>query len=138
MKPCWVLVIAKGLGVWLPPEVYLQRELALMEAHRWRTAIRIPEPGPYSRSRLSLHEIRTQFPEPWRACPVRVGVTWNVRTYPKMRIELMAADEEEGQAWLRRRVPRSVSLRGVEQVQFERRGVTAAAGVVRAKRVLGF
>ena len=139
MNPCWVLLITRGLRVWIPPEVYLQRDLALREATRWRRTLRLPENTPaFSSTARTLHLIQTLFPEPWRACPVRVGVTWSARTYPKMKIELIAADDEEGSEWLWRRVPKKIDLAGQEQVVFERRGIGTSAGNFRVKRVMGF
>lgn len=78
------------------------------------------------------------FPEPWRACPVRVGVAWSVRSYPRLKIELMAADEQEAADWLRRRTPKGMEVERRDQVEFLRRGVLASAGVFRVKRVAGF
>lgn len=55
-----------------------------------------------------------------------------------MRTELMAADEMEATAWLRRRVPKSLLVDGPDQVEFERRGHLASVGIFRVKRVTGF
>jgi hypothetical protein len=78
------------------------------------------------------------FPEPWRACPVRVGLTWSVRSYPLPKIELMAADEQEAVHWLRRRLPKGMEDQHRDQVEFLRRGVLSSAGIFRVKRVMGF
>lgn len=139
MNRCWVLIVTRGLRVWLPPEVYVHdRENAIREARRWCAMLRIPlEPGDYSPRTKSLHLIQMVFPDPWRACPVWVGINWSVRTYPAMKTELMAADESEATAWLRRRVPKSATTDSTGQVEFERRGSLASAGVFRVKRVTG-
>jgi hypothetical protein len=77
MNPCWLLLVTRGLKVWVPPEIYLQEELAVREAARWRKIFRISEgPGMYSHRRRGLHLIRTLFPEPWRACPGSCPVKW--------------------------------------------------------------
>lgn len=140
MNRCWVLVVTRGLRVWLPPEVYVHdRETAIREARRWSAMLRIPlEPSDYSPRSKSLRLIQMVFPDPWRACPVWVGITWSVRSYPRMKAELMAADDEEAAAWLRRRVPRSIAVDRPDQVEFERRGHLASAGIFRVKRVVGF
>lgn len=139
MNQCWVLLVTRGLKVWLPPEIYLQHELGERESARWRAILRLPTAAPsFSATARFLHLLETRFPEPWRACPVHVGVTWSERSYPRPKIELMAADEFEAAEWLRRRVPRQVDTRARDQVAFVRRGVVASAGVFRAKRVLGF
>lgn len=138
MNPCWVLIVTQGLRVWLPPEVYLQRDTALREAQRWRATFDIPvEPPEFSPRSRALQLFETLFPEPWRACPVWVGVSWSVRTYPRLRIELMAADEHEAADWLRRRVPKAKYADRPGQVEFERREVRSSAGILRVKRVIG-
>jgi len=139
LNPCLVLIVTRGFRVWLPPEVYLQRRLAEMESDRWRAALRLPVAQPrFSTRARCLHLISSEFPDSWRACPVWVGVTWSAKTYPRLRSELMAADEKEAATWFRRRTPKGVG-RGVEkQAEFERRGVLTSVGVFRVKRVMGF
>jgi hypothetical protein len=125
--------------VWLPPEVYLDLDLAIRESARWRSSLRIPlQPPELSPGAKSLHLIQTEFPEPWRACPVWVGVSWSERSYPRMRIEPMAADESEAAAWLRKRTPKGMATDKPGQLEFQRRGVRTSAGVFRMKRVMGF
>jgi len=128
------------LRVWLPPEVYLHaRDLALREADRWRATFRIPaRPPEYSPTARAVHLVQSVFPDPWRACPIWVGTTWSVRAYPRLKIELMAADEQEATEWLRRRLPKHVSVHLPTQIEFERRGIVASAGIHRLKRVSGF
>ena len=109
LNPCWVLIVTRGLRVWLPPEVYLQRRLAEVESQRWRAALRLPVAQPrFSPRARFLHLIASEFPDSWRACPVWVGVTWSAKTYPRLRSELMATDEKEATTWFRRRTPKSV------------------------------
>ena len=112
MKRCWILIVTRGLKVWLPPEVYLQHDLAVREAERWRVTLRLPavNPSGFSPNARCLHLLPSMFPEPWRACPVWVGVTWTERSYPRPRIALMPVDEQEAASWLRRRIPRSIEV----------------------------
>lgn len=132
-------MVTRGLKVWLPPEIYLEGELATRESARWRATLRLPAtPREFSPKVRCLHLIQTVFLEPWRACPVRVGVTWSVRSYPRPKIELMAADEQEATDWLRRRTPKGTEVEDRDQVEFLRRGVLASAGVFRVKRVMVF
>ncbi|MDP9225468.1 MAG: hypothetical protein M3P18_16820 [Actinomycetota bacterium] len=131
--------MTRGLKVWLPPELYLQEELATRESMRWRSTLRLPAtPREFSSKVRCRHLIATMFPEPWRACPVRVGVTWSVRSYPRLKTELMAADEQEAADWLNRRTPKGIDVEAQDQVEFLRRGVLASAGIFRVKRVMGF
>ena len=123
MKHCWVLVVTRGLRLWLPPEVYLTRDLALKEVDRWQTTFRVPsDPPPLTNSSRYLRLLRTWFPEPWRACPVWVGIYWSERSYPRMRFESMAADEREAEAWLRRRTPTAARIVQLGQVEFRTAG----------------
>lgn len=140
VTPCWVLIVTRGLTVWLPPEVYLhRRDLAQREMARWREILHIPtEPPEFSPRARVLHLVRASFPEPWRAGPVWVGVRWSVRSYPRLKIELMAADEQGAADWLRQRVPKKLSLQSPGEIEFERRGVPTSVGVFRVKRVSGF
>lgn len=139
MNQCWVLIVTRGLEVWLPPEVYLQRELAARESDRWRDTFRLPAAPPkFSPKARCLHLVRSVFPEPWRACPVWVGVTWSERSYPRLKIDLRPADEQEAALWLRRRTPKGIEVKRPGQVQFDRRGILSSAGIFRVKRVMGF
>jgi hypothetical protein len=136
---CWVLIVTRGLKVWLPPELYLSRDLAAREAVRWHAILRLPVDAPhYSSSARYLHLVESMFPEPWRACPVWVGVSWHVHSFPRPKIELMAADTQEANEWLKRRTPKGIDMGKSGQVQFERRGRLASVGVFRVKRVMGF
>jgi hypothetical protein len=100
MKACRVVLISRGLRIWIPPEVYLVGDLAEREASRWREALRLPrQPGTFSQNARALHLVESMFPEQWRACPVWVGVTWSSRSFPRLKIELMAADEDEATEW---------------------------------------
>lgn len=118
--------------------MYLQRDLAVREAARWRTALHMPETrNTFTDSVRTLTLIETLFPESWRACPVWIGITWSASSFPKMRGELMAADDDEAAGWLRRQAPKRVKTAG-NYVEFERRHVLCAAAIARAKRVLGF
>ena len=139
MNPCWVLIVTRGLSVWLPPEVYLQRNLAERESKRWRATLRLPTVQPELSERARyLHLVATEFPDSWRACPVWIGMSWSRKTYPRFRSELMAADEDEATSWLRRRTPEGLSVRPGVQMEFDRRGVRTSVGVFRVKRVMGF
>ena len=139
MGPCWLLVVTRGLRVWLPPEVYLNHDLAVREVARWRATLRLPKAPPeFSATARCLHLLQTQFPESWHACPIWVGVTWSVKKYPRLRVELMAADEKEAAVWLRRRAPIRGIIGGGTEAEFQRRGVLTGVGAVRVKRVMGF
>ena len=81
LNPCWVLIVTRGLRVWLPPEVYLNRDLAIRESARWSAVLGLQSnPTKFSSRVRCPHLVETEFPDSWRACPVWVGVSWNERT----------------------------------------------------------
>ena len=139
VRPCRVLLISRGLRIWIPPEVYLVQDLAEREVKRWREALRLTrQPGTFSQNARALHLVESLFPESWRACPVWVGVTWSIRSFPGLKIELMAADEDEATEWLRGRASKKLKVNRPGHVEFERRGTLTSAGIYRVKRVMGF
>jgi hypothetical protein len=139
VNPCWLVLVTRGLDARVPPELYSVRDLAERESARWRATFRIPQSASsYSPRVQVVHVIESLFPEPWRACPVWVGLIWNSRSFPSLQLELLAADEDDATSWLGSHVPRGVSVAKPGQMQFERGGVTLGVGIVRVKRVLGF
>ena len=64
MNPCRVLLVSRGLRIWIPPEVYLVEDLAEREADRWREALRLPrQPRAFSQKVRALHLVESVFPE---------------------------------------------------------------------------
>jgi hypothetical protein len=139
LNKCWILLVARGLEMWLPPEIYLSKSFAETESERWRAILHIAaSPPPLTARSKSLHLVLGAFPDPWRACPMWIGLTWSETSYPEMKTQLLAADSGEAAAWLNRRTPKSVQAKEPGQHVFERRGIGTAVGVFRVKRVVGF
>ncbi len=150
VRRCWLLIITKDLRVWLPPELYLVPRLALREARRWTETLgrrRAPE-DPFAasptrlRAGLLLHAIETDFMEPWRVCPLWVGVRWSERSYPSLKVEVMAADTDEALAWIRTRSRSPLVGRADPDCRlecfFERRKVLTYVAAHRVKHFCGF
>ena len=151
MRQCWLLVVTKELRVWMPPEVYLERAMALREARRWVSVLSRRRRSPAdvgARSPLSLpghaalHVVETQFMEPWRACRLWVGMRCSSKEGTTIQFELLALDSDEAAAWVR-------DGRGLEpdpgsdpefslESTWERAGVRSHVAVHRLKRFIGF
>lgn len=150
MRPCWLLVITKDLHVWMPPEVYTERAIALREARRWVSVLSrrrspadvgaessLPLPG-----HAALHLAESQFAEPWRACPLWVGVRWSSEEGATLQSELLALDPDEAEAWVRERSKAELNPDSDPELRFEstweRAGVRSHLAVHRLKRFIGF
>jgi hypothetical protein len=139
MRRCWLLVITNGLRVWIPPELYLESRMANREARRWILTLsrRRPPADPLRaapiklRANMLLHVIETDFVEPWRACPLWVGVRWSERSHPRLSSELMAADAEEATSWIRSHARSALDPGSDPELRFEttfiRRGATCTS-----------
>jgi hypothetical protein len=149
MRRCWLLIITNGLRVWMPPEVYLEKGMVIRESRRWVLTLSRRRPPddlldsmPFRlRDRVLLHVIETDFVEPWRACPLWVGVRWSERSR-RLSTELMAADSGEARDWIRTYSKSALDQRpdpalGLES-SFQRRGVATHVAVHRVKRFAGF
>lgn len=94
------------------------------------------------RAGLLLHAIETDFMEPWRACPLWVGVRWSERSYPSLKVEVMAADTDEALAWIRTRSRSPLVGRADPDCRlecfFERRKVLTYVAAHRVKHFCGF
>ena len=150
MRDCWLLLITKGLGVWMPPEVYLERGMASREANRWISvlsrrqallvvgrSVSVPLSG-----QAKLYVARKLFPEQWRACPIWVGVRWSQKPGAAPRLELMAMDLDEATAWVQARSKRALDPGPRSDFRIEstwdRSGVREYTAAHRVKRFIGF
>lgn len=102
-----VVFITKGLRVHLPPELYENERRAFSEAENWRRRLSRTATAPLienlSVTRLAqdlhLHVSPIPFDEPWRACPLWLGVEWR-ESKPSPALTPMAVDDREAQEWL--------------------------------------
>lgn len=150
VRDCWVVIVTKGLRVWLPPEVYLQTKVAAREITRWVGVLSKgrtlpagePIESPVRAGRdVLLHVVPTGFLEPWHACPVWVGVHWSRSTYPKLDTKLFVASSEEAHEWVggkagRRAADAEPAALGHEAL-FIRRGVETYVAALQVKRLHG-
>ena len=150
MRPCWLLITTKGLRGRMPPEDYLERGMAAREARRWIETLsrRQPPEDPLKSSphrlgdRVLMHVVETSFVEPWRACPLWVGVRWSAKSYPRLRVELIAADSSEAAEWVfsgsKSALDPSADHECRLEASFERRTVPTYVAAHRVKRFSGF
>ena len=150
MRRCWVLVITKNTRVWMPPEVYLDRGMAFREAGRWTSVLSrrrtLPKLTSNSSVQLAanarLHLTEMEFLEPWRACPLWVGVRWSAKPGTKLRVELLAMDHDEAAAWVLTRSKVEFDPEPDPEVRFEstwdKGDVRHYVAVHRIKRFIGF
>lgn len=152
MERAWLVIITKELRPENPPELYVSSVVLRREVARWRSmlgpsAAEIGEPDPLPLPSLVqlgdrlLHVVEVVFPDPWRACPIWVGVRWSRATYPRMRVRVVVADEGEAAEWFRRRA-RKTSVVTAEssfrlEAIFDQRGIETYVGIHRLKRVEG-
>jgi hypothetical protein len=149
MNEWWLLLITKGIRVQIPPELYPTDRAASREARRWAAVFR-PElhdaPVEFRRQMLlgqgiTLHIIKPPFEEPWRSCPLWVGVqSSEARDGLKIKTHLGPMSDSEAKQWLVRRTnqPLGMSLRDEsfrEAIYVNGRGVRTYAGIHRVKRL---
>ena len=134
----------------MPPEVYLEHSLAVREARRWvsivsqrrKTTEITGNRSVQLRGHAALHIAEKEFPEPWRACPLWVGVRWSSRDKARLRTESLALDPEEAATWVQVRSrfgpnqspDPELSLEAI----WERGGVRNYVAIHRLKRFIGF
>lgn len=143
-----VLIITRGLGLLLPPELYTSpvraRREALSMALRLSRRRSVPDPAIGGTIALGadkmIHLIPVPFDTPWRACPVSLGIEWK-DGQPTPRVTPMAADDEEVRAWFEKAARTARPTRFLEGAWYEttvsRRGTRTYVGIHRAKRICG-
>ena len=97
--------------------------------------VRLPRGG-------ELHLIEAQFLEPWRACPMWVGIQWTSEAGAAFRAEQLALDAEEAVAWVssisKGKIDHGFDAELRIESTWERGGVRHYVGVHRLKRFTGF
>ena len=90
----------------------------------------------------ALHIQEKQFLEPWRACPMWLGVRWSDAAGRGPRTELLALDSDEAARWVRKRSRSGLEPDYDPELRFEsswKRGDRREyAAVHRVKRFSGF
>lgn len=142
------LIVTRGLGLLVPPELYTspvraQREAASLALHLSRRRSQ-PEPAVGDSVSLgagkAIHLVPVPFDPPWRACPLWLGIEWKDGQVTP-RVTPMAADDEEARAWFNtaaRKAPPNRSLKGaMYEIAVSWRGSPTYVGVHRAKRICG-
>jgi hypothetical protein len=111
MHKRWLLLITRDMQLCMPPELYWQKARADFEAQRWLWMLFgwTSVPGKHLAAgqikvgvRHVLHLVQIDTPEPWVAMPLWACLATNEDIYPKMTIDLIAGDRDEGKAWVLR------------------------------------
>jgi hypothetical protein len=149
MKTKWLLLITRDMRLYMPPELYWSRAEADFEARRWlwflfglrRVSDKRLEGGEVKVGvRHVLHLFKMEIPESWGAMRLWACIATNEDTYPKLTVDLIAGNPEEGKAWVlqhaRKQEAPSESFGSdwCYEMTFHRRGVLHYASAHRAKQ----
>jgi hypothetical protein len=144
----WLLLITRDMRLYMPPELFRSRENADFEARRWLWFLfgltrisnkRLAGGQVKVGVRSVLHLVEMDVPESWGAMRLWACLATNEDMHPKLTVDLIAGDVDEGHAWVlqhsRKQEAPSESF-GAEwcyEMTFHRRGVKhyAAAHVLR-------
>ncbi len=149
MFNAWLLIVTKELRVHMPPELYDNLDRAEMEGQRWLSTVLGWRPAakgalvagaPSGKGRYLLHLRAFELPDTWRSCPLWACTKWNAKTYPRLHVEVVAADRHEAHSWVSENSDVGVgALCGEWQgrVVFERGGVERYVAAKRLKSVRG-
>jgi hypothetical protein len=149
MRRCWLLVITKGVRVWMPPEVYLESALALREVRRWISVLSRTRSSPTAAleglirlpRNAALHLAEMEFPESWRASPLWVCLRWSSAPDATLQTAIMSLDSDEARVWVKQRSRADVDPGADPELRFEssweRAGVVHHAAAHRLKRIIG-
>jgi hypothetical protein len=144
----WLLLITRDMRLYMSPELFRSRATADFEARRWlwflfgltRVSDKRLAGGQVKVGvRSVLHLIETDMPESWGAMQLWACLATNEDMYPKLNVELIAGDFDEGHAWVlqysRKQEAPSDSF-GAEwcyEMTFHRRGVKQHAAAHRLR-----
>jgi hypothetical protein len=107
----WLLLITRDMRLYMPPELYRSRADADFEARRWlwflfglnRVSDKRLAGGEVKVGvRHVLHLFEMEMPESWGAMELWACLATNEDAYPKLTVDLITGDFEEGKAWVLR------------------------------------
>lgn len=146
----WVLLVTKGMQVYLPPELYLNLDQAEDEARRWLAILfgwrpsskRSVSTGVVRAGRqFSMHLIRFELPNQWSAGALWLGAEWCERAFPRMRTTLLPVDFPGAESWAGGKLAwRGGSIKTSPWLlsgQYSRGGLRRYISASRIKRVSG-
>ena len=148
MNKRWLLLITRDMRLYMPPELFWSRQTADFEARRWLWFL-------YGLTRVSdkrlaggevkvgvrnvLHLVEMEMPESWGSMRLWACLAMNEDTYPKVNVDLIAGDFDEGHAWVlqhSRKFEAPSESSGADrcyELTFHRRGVKHYAAAHRIK-----
>lgn len=144
----FALVVTRGVGVYLPPELHTAVPRMIRDARNCATRlsqrrhefdVEVGVPVPVGQGR-TLHMIAVPFEPAWHACPLWLGIHLSEKA-DSLRVTPMAADDGEARTWFANETKGATPSRALVDAFYEvtltRRGVTTYVGVHRAKRICG-
>jgi hypothetical protein len=144
----WLMLITRDMRLYMPPELFRSRTNADFEARRWlwflfgltRVSDKRLAGGQVKVGvRSILHLIETEMPESWGAMRLWACLATNEGAYPKLNVELIAGDFDEGHAWVRQHSRKqeapsdSFGAEWCYEMTFHRRGVKHYAAAHRIR-----
>ena len=105
----WMLLITRDMRLYMPPELFRSRTNADFEARRWlwflfgltRVSDKRLAGGQVKVGvRSVLHLVEMEMPESWGAMRLWACLATNEDIYPKLTVDLIAGDFDEGHAWV--------------------------------------
>jgi hypothetical protein len=144
----WLLLITRDMRLHMPPELFSSRVVADFEARRWlwflfglrRVSDKRLAGGEVKVGvRHVLHLFEMDVPESWGAMQLWACLATDEDSYPKLTVDLIAGNFDEGKAWVLQHSRKSEAPSesfGAEwcyELTFHRRGVWhyAAAHTIR-------
>jgi hypothetical protein len=109
MKKRWLLLITRDMRLYMPPELFWRRSTADFEARRWLWFLfgltrisdkRLAGGQVKVGVRSVLHLFEMEMPESWGAMRLWACLATNEDRYPKLDVDLIAGDFNEGKAWV--------------------------------------
>ena len=110
MRKSWLLLVMRNRWPLVPPELYTAREKVEREARRWMwmllhrrrrrfhgTDFEVVQVG----AQHTLLITQLELPESWVGDSMWACMRWDEVTFPKIRLELVSGDGQEGKAWVR-------------------------------------
>jgi hypothetical protein len=134
----WLLLITRDMRLYMPPELFRSRANADFEARRWlwflfgltRVSDKRLAGGQVKVGvRSVLHLLEMEMPESWGAMRSWACLATNEDMYPKLTVDLIAGDFDEGHAWVLRHSRKfeapsdSFGAEWCYEITFYRRGV---------------
>ena len=109
MRQSWLLLVLKNRRPLVPPELYTVREELEREARRWMWMLFHRRRRTFDGTSFDIVQLGVQhtvlmteldLPESWVGDKMWACMRWDEVTFPKIKLELVSGDGQEGKAWV--------------------------------------